>query len=184
MARLLRPSIPVEIKCRVALRQLGEAWPDDVILANRFVPRVVPSRSLGKLLDRLLGQLATLLNCPREQLHLDHDPALENRMKVFRDGAHIDYVPAANDPEWLFYRPYGAEFAGSHKVKTFIRGDHGQYSDAALARKNKRIAKKRAVNLAQNGKRGGALGTGRGKLRSANRWPPKGSRKIQNRRKR
>jgi hypothetical protein len=134
------------------------------------------------MLAILLDRLAQLYGCAVADLWLDHDPALENRPKIYRNGIHVDYEPTANDPSHLRYRPQAPNFDKSHYVKTYIRGDHGQHSDAALARKLKRIAKKReptkgARKLTQNGKRGGATGTswGTGRLlRSANRLPGKG----------
>ena len=138
MSRLPRPNPPIKIRCRVVLRQLGELFIDNIIRENRFVPRVVPSRSLGKLLYEKLATLATLLNCEVSDFRLDHTLALENRAKVFKNGVHIDYDPPANDSEWLAYRPHGTQFAGSHDVKTRIRGDRGQLSDNALAKKERR----------------------------------------------
>jgi hypothetical protein len=99
---------------------------------------------MGILLDDCLDEFAKRLGCEASDLHLDHDPALENREKVFKCNVHIGYEPDANNPDHLFYRPYGPEFFGSHKIKTLIRGDHGQLSDAGLARKRKRFEKKRA----------------------------------------
>lgn len=157
MTRLYRPAIPIEVRCRVALRQLGELFIDDVIRANRFVPRVVPARSLGRLLDKSLRKLAELLGCPLYELRLDHDPALENRMKrsVFKRSRWItEYSPDANDPDHLFYRPHSAEFEGSHHVKTNVRGDHGQYPDNTIAkrerRRNKKMEKKRCSRCLTN----------------------------------
>ena len=134
MALLLRPNIPFEVRCRVALRQLGEMFPDQVIAEH--------PRALGKLLDSLLSRLAPLLGCEVSDLRLDHTWALENRPKQFKDGIHVDYYPPANDPEWLAYRPQGTQFAGSHDVKTRIRGDRGQLSDNALAKKERRRQRK------------------------------------------
>jgi hypothetical protein len=148
MARLYRPTIPVEIKCRVALRQLGEAEPDNVIKANRprrdagYMVGVVglPGRSLGRLLERLLDELAESLHCKVEDLRLDHDPPLAARPQERRGlGKKTYYVPDANDPEHLFYRPHGAEFDGSHLIKTNVRGEHGQHPDRVLIKKFKRL---------------------------------------------
>lgn len=145
MPRLLRPAVPVEIKCRVALRQIGELWPDKVIEEWRPSNRNNKGRNLTLLLARLLGQLSELLGCEPGDLWLDHDPALENRQKVFdRDGRHIEYTPRANDPEHLRYRPQPPNLDGSHFIKTYVRGDNGQLSDAALARKEKKRRKKKA----------------------------------------
>ena len=90
MARLPRRHIPLEVKCRVALAQLGEMWPDDVIAhwrprepAARSVPSGEPlgPRGLGRLLEGLLARLAVLLGCDVSQLRLDHNPALGARQK-------------------------------------------------------------------------------------------------------
>jgi hypothetical protein len=147
MARIYRPAIPIEVKCRVALRQLGEIRPDEVINNNR--PRSdagymvgiakMPGRSLGRLLPTLLERLADLLGCAIEDLRLDHDPPLAARPQERRGlGRKTYYTPDANDPEYLFYRPHGAQFDGSHDVKTRIRGDHGQYSDVVLIKRQRR----------------------------------------------
>ena len=142
MSRLYRPSVPVEVKCRVALRQLGELWPDDVINANR--PNPSTRRSLGGLLEKLLPRLAELLGCDRADLRLDHDPPLAARPQERRGlGRKTYYVPDANDPEHLFYRPHGPEFTGSHLIKTNVRGDHGQYPDRVLIKRERRRKDKR-----------------------------------------
>lgn len=149
MPRLYRPSIPVEVRCRVVLSQLGELFIDDVIREHRFVPRVVPARSLQRLLDDRLRKLAEQLACDVTDLRLDHDPALENRMK--RTVVKLSrrkvrqimlYSPDANDPKHLRYRPHGAEFEGSHHIKTNVRGDHGQFPDNTIAKRERRRQKK------------------------------------------
>jgi hypothetical protein len=70
--------------------------------------------------------------------HLDHDPALINRKYNPRTEK---YTPDANDPNYLIYRK-----ADDHRTKTIVRGEHGQYSDLGLRRKNKRIAANRNPN--------------------------------------
>lgn len=152
MTKLVRPNPSVEVRCRVALRQLGEMFPDAVIDANRAHPKdaylknVAPNvvrLSLGRLLVTLKARLAELLGCSVSDLRLDHDPALENREKRFnRAGVHVDYVPPANDKDFLRYRPHATTFAGSHDVKTRIRGDHGQLSDNSLAKKERKRRRK------------------------------------------
>lgn len=179
MPRLIRPPISVEVKCRVVLRQLGEMFIDEVIAFNR--------RKLGALLAGKLDALASLLNCERAELRCDHDPALGARQKVFRHGVHVDYVPAGSDPAHLYYRPHGPRFAGSHLIKTNIRGDHGQHPDRVLIKKNRRLERR----LAEEPRRRKTMlidkPTRKPKarfsrpLRSANRWPPKGSQKIRGR---
>lgn len=139
MSKLYRPTIPVEVKCRVALRQLGEMFIDDVIRSNRFTPRVTPPRSLAMLLNNTLAALAELLKCEVKELRLDHDPALGLRQQIAEgQNMRLRYLPDANDPEFLCYRPHGAQHAGSHDVKTRIRGDHGQYSDITLIKRQRR----------------------------------------------
>lgn len=185
MPRLPRPPIPVAVKCRVVLRQLGEMFIDDVIRANRFVPRVVPSRSLGALLHDRLPKLAELLGCTVKDLRLDHNPALENRMKLLetgqwvmvvpKGGKVVRYDPPANDPDSFLYRPHGAEFDGSHDVKTRIRGDHGQFSDNTLAKRERRRERKKAKKPLRRLDRTKP----HGKIpRRKNPWPAKGSRKL------
>lgn len=195
MSRLWRPTIPVEIKCQVALLQLGEMFPDDVIKAN--------PRRLSRLLLDLKDRIADLLRCAVSDLRLDHDPPLGARRKIMRQGKIVEYEPKANDPNHLRYRPHGPEFHHSHLIKTNVRGEHGQHPDRVLIKKARRLEKIEAARAAapkqnsalllptpkmarkktQNGKNGGTVGMGRGRLRSANRWPPPGSRKIANRRK-
>lgn len=201
MGRLLRPSIPLALELRVLCRQLGEMFADDVVAI------ATEARSLGTVVVDRKERLAALLGCKVEDLRLDHDPALVNREKIMLlDGAEfrgvvrpkgakvLRYFPDANDPEYLAFRPHQADAAGSHDVKTRIRGDRGQLSDLALARKAKRAAKKaegrprpkRSAMLlpkaggrqtAQGGKKGSMGGAGRGKLRGRG-FPPKGSRKF------
>ena len=151
MPRLLRPHIPLEVRCRVVLRQLGEMFVDQAIENRRprrdagYMVGVVglPGGGFGAYLDELLDRLAELLACDVKSLALDHDPALGARRKVFRKGVHVGYVPDANDPEHLIYRPHGAHFEGSHDVKTRIRGEHGQFSDIALIKRDRRRERKK-----------------------------------------
>jgi hypothetical protein len=138
MARLYRPSIPLEVKCRVALAQLGEMFTDEVVLVN--------SRSFARLLAGKLKELAALLGCEVSDLRLDHDPPLALR-KRRGEGKATVYTPDANDPEFLRYRPHGAQFKGSHDVKTRIRGDHGQFSDIVLIKREQRREKKKRGKL-------------------------------------
>ena len=132
MPRLLRPHIPLEVRCRVALRQLGEMWVGEAIEAHR--PRRGSGGGFNDYLFELLERLARLLDCDVESLRLDHDPALGAREKVFQLGVHVDYIPAANDPEFLIYREKHA-----HHIKTNVRGDGAQHPDRVLIKKNRRI---------------------------------------------
>lgn len=151
MARLYRPTIPIEIKCRVALRQLGEIEVDNVLEANRpsrggtsMAGTGSPGRSLGRLHERLMGELAEMLGCSVEDLRLDHDPPLAARPQERRGlGRKVYYVPDANDPEHLFYRPHGPEHAGSHLIKTNVRGDRGQHPDRVLIKRARKLERSR-----------------------------------------
>lgn len=131
--RLPRPPIPIEVKCRVAMRQLGEMWPDTVIAAHH--------RKHGALLKELLTRLAALLGCEISDLRLDHEPALGVRGKSFgHHGRFIDYIPPANDPNALIYREKHA-----HHIKTNVAGDHGQFSDTVLMKRERKRIKKAAA---------------------------------------
>ena len=131
MGKLLRPHVPLVVRCEVAARQLG--WNEPAFLVGMH------SLGYARLLERLLPQLAIKLKCGVSDLRLDHDPALGAREKVFKRGVHVDYIPAANDPDSLRYRPHGPEFEGSHIIKTNHAGDHGQHPDRVLIKKQRRI---------------------------------------------
>lgn len=147
------------------LRQLGEMWPDDFLAGGR--PRAL-------VLAELLGRYAVLLNCEVKALHLDHDPALGSREKVFRKGVHVGYKPDANDPEHLYYRE-----ATAHRLKTNVRGEHGQHPDRVLIKKQRRL--ERGPKPKKGGRIRQLIKWPKRPLKSASRWPK--GRKIQNRRK-
>lgn len=129
MPRLLRPSVPLEIKCRVAMRQLGEMFPEQLIGENR--------RRYDSLLKHLLAQLSASLCCSESDLQLDHQPALAVRKRVMRKGVHVGYQPDANDPEHLIYREKHA-----HHIKTNVRGDGAQHPDRVLIKRERRREKR------------------------------------------
>lgn len=170
MPRLLRPHIPLEVRCRVALRQGGEMWIDNVIIEWKGVRGL----GLGELLKIKLEQFAILLACEAKDLRLDHNPALGAREKVFRKGVHVGYRPDANDPDYLVYREKHA-----HHIKTNVRGDGAQHPDRVLIKRerkraNKTVKKKRhkwrtsdSGVKTRNPKRKWASRP----LRSASRWP-------------
>lgn len=174
MARLYRPHVPLEVRCRVALRQLGEMWPDQVldeVRANYRDP-YRPRSGFGAFLEMLLAKLAELLGCVVEDLRLDHDPPLALReSKLIGLTGRRKYMPDANDPEHLAYRPHGAEFAGSHDVKTRIRGEHGQFSDVQLIKRRRRRERKAQPVKRRVGKRA--------KIKAVSKWPK--GRKLQGR---
>lgn len=140
MPRLYRPPIPLKVKCLTALRQLGGRELPELVIA-----RWRASSTLAQLLEVLRAGLAKKFSCAVKDLRLDHDPALGLRRRR-GEGKRTIYDPPANDPDHMNYRPHGAEFAGSHDVKTRIRGDGAQFSDVALMKRERRRAKKEAAN--------------------------------------
>jgi len=139
--KLLRPDIPTRVRIKVARRQL-EAFGASAEMLKR-----AEGERQDIYLDRLLTGLSLYFENLFRPLHLDHDPALVNRKKIFnRAGEHVGYKPAANNPKYLVYRT-----KEDHDRKTRVRGDGAQYSDLALARKNKRIEKRRTKNANAKG---------------------------------
>lgn len=112
---------------------------------------------------RLAAILRVLFSGHPVELH--HRPALINRPLNSR---RTDTVPPANDPEFMVYLRKDEE----HKIETYVRGQNGQLSDMGLRRKAKRAVRRQKTQRKRIAKPHGA------KLRSANRWPPKGSQKI------
>lgn len=146
MARLYRPHVPLAVRCQVAARQVG--YPLGSIESEDW--------SQTQLLDYLLSILRLKLGAA--QLQLDHHPALQNRtLIVFSGSQTVNYDPPANDPAGLIYRTRDA-----HRIKTLVRGDGAQLSDAAIARKRKRKERKANRPKTQWPSR---------KLRSAGKWP-------------
>jgi len=141
--RLLRPHIPLFVRCQVALRQTGHSpgWAID---------RIFAAKSCARLLAETMAEIAGRLKCEVSNLHLDHDPALGAREKLFHKGVHVGYSPDANDPEALIYRE-----AGAHRIKTNLRGDHGQHPDRVLIKKARRLTEnkppKRKVKIPSRG---------------------------------
>lgn len=131
MARLFRPHVPLSVRCEVAERQLRQLDP------RKLGYFVRPPKTAGNRLKVLLPWLAGCLGCEVSELRLDHDPALGARSVGQRKGKTF-YIPDANSPDHLAYRPHGAQHAGSHDVKTRIRGDHGQHPDRVLIKKARR----------------------------------------------
>lgn len=166
MPRLYRPYVPLAVRVLVAEQQLTEV--------SRLA---APTTPVGVRLAWLLEVLARKIGCAVANLRLDHDPPLAARPKFRRGlGKKTHYVPPANSPDHLLYRPHGAEFEGSHLVKTNVRGDHGQHPDRVLIKKERRRTRAKTVKRIKRRARFGRKV--KCPLRSANRWPPKGSRKI------
>ena len=141
--RLKRPHIPIPVRCEVIARQLQ---------MQRKVGTVL--RVLATFPDKG-AQLRIMLKVMfgDEKVHLDHDPPLCLRHIVDADRGIYD--PPANDPTYLIYRT-----EEEHRIKTFVRGDGAQLSDAAKRRKEIR----------------------RTRTKRPSRWPPKGSRPMRSKR--
>lgn len=138
MGRLYRPHIPLSVRVAVAERQAAER-PNE---GWRFYVATGwhPEMHFGKRLKVLLQVLGQQFGCSVGDLRLDHDPPLAARPKHRRGlGKKTYYLPDANDPDHLFYRPHGPQFAGSHLIKTNVRGDHGQHPDRVLIKKQRRL---------------------------------------------
>ncbi len=142
MAKLYRPHIPLSVRCEVAERQMEKAVKCLPTNEHGIIYRDLPARTY-KMKDRLdaaLFHLARILGCEVKDLRLDHDPPLGARPKHRRGlGKKTFYIPDANDPDHLFYRPHGPEHEGSHLIKTNVRGDHGQHPDRVLIKKQRRL---------------------------------------------
>lgn len=155
--KVARKYIPLSVRVQVAERQLcelGDWGKINVALAET---------SCRSLKLRLEGALAHLF--PGQHTELHHRPALVNRRWNKRTK---DYEPRANDPDFLVYL---AE--DDHDIETRVRGQGAQRSDLGQRRYLKRVAKNRASAPPRARNRHLKV-----KIRSANRWPPKGSRRI------
>lgn len=131
--RRKRPGLPpVQIQITVAVRQLGPG-------ANT----AYFCQSPAELLDLLLADLASKIGCEVIDLQLDHDPMLRVREYRPRKGKPVAswYAPHAHDPDRLVWRSRRPQDAGSHLVKTYVRGERGQLSDTALAKRERRREK-------------------------------------------
>jgi hypothetical protein len=153
MARLKRPYIPLKVRIAAAERQA-----DTRVIMRKILP---PRKYLLWLLNILFGA---------QQLHLDHDPPLMLRDFNKRTGK---YTPDANDPEYLVWRT-----AAEHRIKTYVRGDGAQLSDAGKRRKE--IKRRRKMTRSES-QRTTMNHFAPQRLKSSRRWPPKGSRKLRGR---
>ena len=170
MARLLRPYIPLDIRLGVALRDLG--WRP--VEAIRL--RVAAAKEAGTLADELADTLAMLSAFHAgAKLHLDHDPPLAARKKLYWRDVHIGYDPPANDPRFLIYRT-----VEDHRQKTNVRGEHGQHPDRVLIKKARRAERRHKRTHKKRRKMAKRLWASR-PLRSGNRLPGKGARTFRRR---
>lgn len=105
----VRPYIPIEVRLRVVLRQLG-------LTPEQIERRLLSAhhQSGGEGHGRLLARSLAHLGIGGKRLQLDHDPALILRPynARIRDVA-ARYTPNANDPDFLIYRE-----ADQHLQKT------------------------------------------------------------------
>lgn len=152
-----RPNIPVATKLAVAGRQIQNIGGLDILMEYAMKKE---GETMTHLLERRLVGLASLLGCPRQDLRLDHDPALRWRRYDPRvKNVAARFQPNANSPEHLIYRT-----KEDHHIKTQIRGEHGQHADMVLIRRERKRENpkpKRKHKLASR------------PLRSANRWVSK-----------
>lgn len=97
----------------------------------------------GTYLARLLSLLSGCIGCEVADLQLDHDPMLRVRLYRPLDGKPVAdwYVPHAHAVDFLVWRSKRPQDAGSHAIKTTVRGEHGQLSDVALAKRERRREK-------------------------------------------
>ncbi len=126
--KLPRQYIPIDVRLKVIERQLYETQSSKTAVdncLNDFAPKQKTKR-----LEYLLW-----VNFGDSLVHLDHDPPLclrEYNPKTKQ------YVPAANDPNYLTYIK-----AESHRVKTFIKGEGARRSDMGQRRYLKRVIARR-----------------------------------------
>lgn len=119
---LPRPYIPIPVRVIVAERQLVKRgiWTE----AHRAEMATVPMTASRRL------ECALALLLAGDKHHLDHNPPLGERQ--FNPETK-KYTPDANDPDHLFYLT-----VPEHRVKTYVRGEHGQFSDTALMKRERR----------------------------------------------
>lgn len=149
MSKLYRPYIPLAVRCRIAVRQLGgpEALRGIISVADAKIVAEGRSRAI---LGALLVRLAAKLGCEARDLQLDHNPALAVRRQIRINGAVVGYEPPANDPAHLVYREKHA-----HRIKTLVRGDGAQYPDRVLIKRERRREKGRSAGAKMRRRRYG-----------------------------
>jgi hypothetical protein len=125
MTRLSRPHIPLYVRELALDHQMraagfGTSW---------------ASQQGRSVAVRLRLKLEEFFGGVPVELH--HRPALLNREIIRRKDGSLGYLPDANNPDYLVYLT-----AEDHDIETHVRGQHGQYSDLAMARKRKRKERK------------------------------------------
>lgn len=128
-----RPYIPLKVRELVIMRQFREARTKPTFAA-------LNASGIKKRLRLLLEEFFL-----GEPVHLHHRPALCNREF---DWEAQDWIPRANDPDYLVYRP-----VADHDIETRVRGMGAQRSDLGQRRYLKKVARNRQ-------KRGARIGLG------------------------
>lgn len=136
--RLPRPYIPWSVREQVIDRQMAAA---------KFTPSLAAGLATS-VEQRVRWKTEEFFAGRAVELH--HRPALVNReiipvkkedrgVAAWHDSFRVivRYNPDANDPAHLIYLP-----ADEHDVETRVRGQRGQHSDLALARKRRRKERK------------------------------------------
>lgn len=133
-----RPYIPLAVRVQVAKRQLMQRDRVDSLIISRDG---ATSQKLGDLLFALFAM---------QPVDLDHNPPLRARPynPRIKDSA-ARYTPNANDPRHLQYRLKAPEAELSHYIKTHVRGDHGQFSDRVLIKREKRRERRTSKKAAK-----------------------------------
>jgi hypothetical protein len=135
-ARRPRPPIPLFTRLVVAARTALDLPPEFALAIARDAKA---HGCMGEWLEVLLGQAAHQMGCPVSELRFDHEPAL--RVRPYNPkikNVACRFIPPANDVASIILRPHSPEYEGSHHVKTVVRGDHGQYSDVVLIKRERR----------------------------------------------
>lgn len=139
-----RPYIPVKVRLLVAMQgyAMDERYRQRFEeAATDFLRWLNPKTIIGRLPKPSKKRLTEILKARfgDKSCHLDHDPPLRARAFNPRTGK---YKPDANDPRFLIYRSQE-----EHRVKTYVRGEHGQYSDTILIARERKREKKKAGKL-------------------------------------
>lgn len=171
-----RPYTPYEVRCRVALRQIG--WTaqgiDNLLSLHRPCHRADLKGSTGykRLLKNILPELAEKLECTVAELRLDHNPALILRPYNPRiKNIAARYTPNANDPDALIYRS-----VHDHHIKTNVHGDGAQRSDTSQRVYLRKVEKNKVKREGRRRRPVKAKRPSRPIPQRRNAWPPKGSR--------
>lgn len=137
--RRKRPGLPPPTaRLRVAMNDLDVGFTSRGILVTSL--HMLGGEEIARELDLALAMLAKKHGCEVRDLRLDHDPMLRVRGYRPRAGQPVAswYTPHAHDAKFLKWRPQPPQFDGSHHVKTYVRGERGQLSDTALAKRERR----------------------------------------------